>query len=148
MMNAGATCATPRQRSAFSERCWWVVEHARSATPLHPPFHSTWQQPTRPSIQCHSINLPSNLRSRTSHHLLSSRLLTFAKRPLGFQREGTGLFARREALLMSLSYRTTVSLSHLSTPLYLIHANRTTTNCLTLHANGSFGCAMSVPRTT
>ena len=73
-------CAALLQRSAFSERCWWVVEHL-SPRHLHHSILPSVPQSTRcPSSATRLVNRPSNPRSRFSHRPSKDRFSTFARR--------------------------------------------------------------------
>ena len=98
--------------SAFSKRCWWVVEHATS---LHPPFCST----TDLLIHLVPLHQPT-LKSEVMHELSFSKQPTLDVRTeiIGIPEGRKGWMFTRQELMLIQKYDG--EFSYMSTLLYLI----------------------------
>ena len=129
------------QRSAFSERCWWVVGHATSLchSPSCPPFHgSFWQLAVR-STTCPFVRQLAHLFDSSPFCLMLDSVLVECQREFQSKGKGLTMFAGRELHSGEFFYRSTLS--------YLtgLYANDATSNWLMWYANGQSGHATSTP---
>ena len=122
------------QRSAFSERCWWVVEHATSLCPAHHALHSALPFDNSPSVR--QLALPFN---SSPFCLMLDSVLVECQREFQSQGKGLTMFARCELHSGEFFYRSTL--------LYLtgLYANDATSNWLMWYANSQCGRATSTP---
>ena len=129
------------QRSAFSERCWWVAEHATSLchSPSCPPFHASFRQLAFPSTTwpfVQQLGLPFD---SSPFRLMLDSVSVECQREFQSKGKGFTMFTSRELHCGEFFYRSTLS--------YLtgLYANDSTSNWLMWYANGQSGRATSTP---